>query len=72
MDIKYQKAINEVMQLVGYFNEEEKSKIPTNLLNFFEKNQVQSENIVYPDIPLTDQNISNEAKALLTYMNKYL
>lgn len=72
MDIKYQKAMNEVMQVINYLNSEDKSKIPNNLINYFETNQCASENKIYPDIPFVDQKISAEGKALLTYINKYL
>ena len=72
MEIKYMKAINEVMQVINFLNEDDKKKIPSNLLNFFESNQCQSENLIYPGIPLVNQNISEEAKAILTYVNKYL
>lgn len=72
MDIKYQKAMNEVMQVINYLNPEDKSKIPNNLINYFEANQCASENTIYPDIPFVDQKISAEGQALLTYINKYL
>ena len=72
MDIKYQKAINEVMQVINYLKEDDKNKIPTNLINYFEANQCVSENKIYPDVPFVDQDISVEGQALLTYINKYL
>ena len=72
MDIKYQKAMNEVMQVIGYLNDEDKNKIPNKLINYFEANQCMSENKIYPDIPFVDQKISTEGQALLTYINKYL
>jgi len=72
VDIKYQKAMNEVMQVIGYLNDEDKNKIPNNLINYFEANQCMSENKIYPDIPFVDQKISTEGQALLTYINKYL
>lgn len=72
MDIKYQKAINEVMQVINYLNEKDRNKIPNNLINYFEANQCVSENKIYPDVPFVDQNISVEGQALLTYINKYL
>lgn len=72
MDIKYSKAMNEVMQVVNYLNNEDKRKIPPQILSYFEANQTLSDNIIYPDIPFVDQNISLEGQALLTYINKYL
>lgn len=72
MDIKYSKAMNEVMQVVNYLNKEDRKKIPDKILNYFEANQSLSENIIYPDVPFVDQNISLEGQALLTYINKYL
>lgn len=72
MDKNYQKAMNEVMQVINFLSVDDRNKIPQNLINFFENNQTKSENIIYPDIPFVDQNISQEGKALLTYINKYL
>ena len=72
MDIKYNKAMNEVMQVVNYLKDEDKKRIPQKVLNYFEKNQVLSDNVIYPDIPFVDQTISLEGQALLTYINKYL
>jgi hypothetical protein len=72
MDIKYQKAMNEVMQVINYLNPDDRNKIPNNLINYFEVNQCASENTIYPDVPFVDQQISAEGKALLTYINKYL
>lgn len=72
MDIKYQKAMNEVMQVINCLKKEDKNKIPSNLINYFEANQCVSENTIYPDVPFVDQNISTEGQALLTYINKYL
>ena len=72
MDIKYSKAMNEVMQVINFLNEDDKKKIPNKIINYFEKNQTLSENIIYPNVPFVDQNISLEGQALLTYINKYL
>jgi len=57
VDIKYQKAMNEVMQVIGYLNDEDKNKIPPKIINFFKENSLE---YLLDEIEMTPEKIKND------------
>ncbi len=62
----YAKAYTEVLEILGYFSEEEYSKIPKEKIDFY-KNNMDKDYIykINPEIDLSKQYISKEANAIL-------
>lgn len=62
----YAKAYTEVLEIIKYFPEEEYSKIPIEKIEFY-KNNMDKDYIftINPDIDLAEQNISQEANAII-------
>ena len=66
MNNKYAKAYTEVIEIIGYFAEEEYNKIPKEKIEFYENNK--DTNYIFkinPDIDLDKQKISKEAYSIL-------
>ena len=66
MDEKYAKAYVEVLEIISYFSEEEYEKIPKEKIEFYENNKDKNYEFSFnPDKDLKEQNVSNEAKAII-------
>lgn len=62
----YTKAYTEVLEIISHFNEEEYSKIPKEKIEFFKQHSDPNYNYkINPEQELSEQNISNEANAIL-------
>ena len=62
----YAKAYTEVLEIIKYFSKEEYSKIPTEKIEFYQKNMDKDYYFtIDPEINLEEQNISSEANAIL-------
>ncbi len=73
MNIKYKEAANEVIQIINLLEEQEKNKIPPKILSLLEYMKIKDYNKkIYSDIPLEEQNISAEAKAILAFLLTYM
>lgn len=74
MEIRYKRALNEVSQIISLMSEDDKNKINKNFLNFIEKNKSKFNEIdIVPNRDLEEQNISEEAKAIIyLIVNKFL
>ena len=70
-DSLYAKACTEVLEVLSHFSEEDFSKIPTDKIEFFEKNKDEGyEYKIDPDIDLSKQYISDEANAIIVGLYK--
>lgn len=70
-DNLYAKACTEVLEILSHFSEEDFSKIPTDKIEFFEKNKDEDyEYKIDPDIDLSKQYISDEANAIIVGLYK--
>lgn len=70
-DNLYAKACTEVLEILSHFSEEDFSKIPTDKIDFFEKNKDEDyEYKIDPDIDLSKQYISDEANAIIVGLYK--
>lgn len=70
-DSLYAKACTEVLEILSHFSEEDFSKIPTDKIEFFEKNKDEDyEYKIDPDIDLSKQYISDEANAIIVGLYK--
>lgn len=70
-DSLYAKACTEVLEILSHFSEEDFSKIPTDKIEFFEKNKDEDyEYKINPDIDLSKQYISDEANAIIVGLYK--
>lgn len=66
MSNKYAKAYKEVLEIIKFFPEEEYNKIPNEKIEFYKANMDNTyEFTIYPEIDLSEQNISKEANALI-------
>ena len=70
-DNLYAKACTEVLEILSHFSEEDFSKIPTDKIDFFEKNKDEDYQYkIDPDIDLSKQYISDEANAIIVGLYK--
>lgn len=70
-DSLYAKACTEVLEILSHFSEEDFSKIPTDKIDFFEKNKDEDYQYkIDPDIDLSKQYISDEANAIIVGLYK--
>ena len=74
MDKKYIDAFYVVYQIINLLDEKLYNNIPEKILNKFENmaKMSTSDKVILPYIPLNEQNISYEAKALLKLVYLYL
>ena len=74
MNINYKKALNEVSQIINLMSEDDQKRISTSFLKFVEKNKSKFNEIdIVPNKTLDEQNISEEAKAIIYLMvNNFL
>ena len=74
MNINYKKALNEVSQIINLMSEDDQKRISTSYLKFVEKNKSKFNEIdIVPNKNLDEQNISEEAKAIIYLMvNNFL
>ena len=74
MNINYKKALNEVSQIINLMSEDDQKRISTSSLKFVEKNKSKFNEIdIVPNKNLDEQNISEEAKAIIYLMvNNFL
>ena len=71
-DNLYAKACTEVLEILSHFSEEDFSKIPSDKIEFFEKNKDKDyEYKIDPDVDLSKQYISDEANAIIVGFNSY-
>lgn len=62
----YAKAYTEILEIIKYFPKEEYSKIPIEKIHFYRKHMDKNYNFtINPEIDLSKQNISKEAKAII-------
>lgn len=70
-DNLYAKACTEVLEILSHFSEEDFSKIPSDKIEFFEKNKDKDyEYKIDPEIDLSKQYISDEANAIIVGLYK--
>lgn len=70
-DNLYAKACTEVLEILSHFSEEDFSKIPSDKIEFFEKNKDKDyEYKIDPDVDLSKQYISDEANAIIVGLYK--
>ena len=70
-DNLYAKACTEVLEILSHFSEEDCSKIPSDKIEFFEKNKDKDyEYKIDPDVDLSKQYISDEANAIIVGLYK--
>ena len=74
MNLRYKEALNEVSQIISRMSEDDRNKINRNFLKFIVNNKSKfGQKIIYDNIDLNKQEISDEAKAILyIIVNKYL
>ena len=66
MNNLYAKAYVEVLEIISHFPKEDYKKIPSEKIQFYEKNKDKSYKFkINPEIDLEIQNISKEAKAII-------
>lgn len=66
MSNNYAKAYKELLEIIKHFPLEEYNKIPKEKIIFYEENMDKNYNFtINPNIDLSEQNISKEAKALI-------
>lgn len=66
MSNNYAKAYKELLEIIKHFPLEEYNKIPKEKIKFYEENMDKNYNFtINPNIDLSEQNISKEAKALI-------
>lgn len=69
MRYAYKEAYQEIYFILQNMDEEDVSKIPQNIIDVFEKNRVKHYPVnINPEIPLKDQNIKEETKAILALL----
>lgn len=67
----YAKAYTEVLEIIKFFPEEDKNKIPKEDIEFFEKNSDKDYYFeINPEIDLSEQNISKKANAIIILLYK--
>ena len=63
---KYERAYTEVLEIISYFPQEEYSKIPSDIIEYYKNNMDKNYNFsINPEISLEEQNISKEAFAII-------
>ncbi|MBQ3408123.1 MAG: hypothetical protein IJH12_02825 [Clostridia bacterium] len=63
---KYSKAYKEVLEIIKFFPKDEFDKIPREKIEFYRNNSDRDYSFeINPEIDLSDQNISNEAYAII-------
>lgn len=63
---KYSRAYTEVLEIIKYLPEEEYNKIPKEKIEFYKNNMNKDYKFkIDPEIDLADQNVSNEAGAII-------
>ena len=72
--IKYYNAYNEVLAIIEYMDEEERNMIPEAKIRALREHANPDYIFNYnPEVSINDQDISNEAKALIVYLfEKYI
>jgi hypothetical protein len=72
--IKYYNAYNEALAIIEYMDEEERSKIPEAKIRALREHSNPDYTFNYnPEVSINDQDVSNEAKALIVYLfEKYI
>lgn len=69
---KYREAMNEVVQIIDLLSEEDRNKIPKNVIEYFRKNQSTSyEKVIVANESLKNQNISDRAKVMMAFVATY-
>lgn len=74
MEKKYIDAFYEAYQIINMLDEKLYAKIPLKIIDKFEKiaKKSNSDKVILPYIPLNEQNISYEGRALLKLIYLYL
>ncbi len=68
--IDYKKAYSEVDTFIELLNDENKKKIPKELIDYFKKEKDSNYKIVIdPNKPIKQQNLSTEALSIIAYLN---
>lgn len=66
MDNKYAKAYTEILELIKYLPENEYNKIPSEKIDFYEKNKDKEYKFIFnPDKPIEEQITSRETNAII-------
>lgn len=70
ISIKTRQAYAEIDSFLELLNEEQKNQVPQKLREFFKREKAQEyKKIIYPDIPIKDQNFSKETLGLIALLN---
>lgn len=70
ISIKTRQAYAEIDIFLELLNEEQKNQVPQKLREFFKREKAQEyKKIIYPDIPIKDQNFSKETLGLIALLN---
>ncbi len=68
--IDYKKAYSEVDTFIELLNDENKKKIPKELIDFFKKEKDSNyKKDIDPNKPIKEQNLSTEALSIIAYLN---
>lgn len=69
MTYAYKEAYQEIYYILQNMEEEDVAKIPQNIIDVFEKNRVKHYQVnINPELPLKDQKIKEETKAILALL----
>jgi hypothetical protein len=68
--IDYKKAYSEVDTFIELLNDENKKKVPKELIDFFKKEKDPNyKKVIDPNKPIKEQNLSQEALSIIAYLN---
>ena len=69
IDVKYQNAFSEVLEILKSISKEDYDKIPSEEISVFEENKNKNYNFEYnPNKTLNEQNVSKEAKYIIAIL----
>ena len=69
MTYAYKEAYQEIYYILQNMEEEDVAKIPQNIIDVFEKNRIKHYQVnIDPSLPLKEQNIKEETKAILALL----
>lgn len=69
IDVKYQNAFSEVLEILKSISKEDYDKIPSEEISVFEENKNRNYNFKYnPNKTLNEQNVSKEAKYIIAIL----
>jgi len=69
VSVEYRIAYAEILEILKHISEEEKEKIPINMIEMFKANAIEDSNFIYnPEKTLQEQNVSETALTIIAIL----